>query len=116
MSTDASVLPWELTETERERVREMSKLMFGNADRLDVAIAVASAPDGVVSATDLQWKLQLANNRVGAQLRVLQRAGLLQEAPVSGPRRMRMFVRVESPFWDLCRAWYAEWSGVGASD
>lgn len=101
--------PAELDDATRERVRQKSKVLFGSSDRLLVAIAIALAPDGVVNATDLQWDLKLAANRVRTQLLALAELGLLVEGP-SGENGRRMFVRVSNPFWDVCVERYSSWT------
>ena len=60
----------------------------------------------MVNATDLQWELQLAANRVRAQLLSLSELGLLTEG-APGVNGKRMFVRAQSPFWTFSLEWYA---------
>jgi hypothetical protein len=112
MPDDRSALhPEHLDPQVRERVRQRSKAMFGNLDRLDVAVAVALSDDGLVNATDLSWSLRIANNRVRAQLVTLADLGLLQPAPLDGSGK-RHYLRIENPFWqtciELCREWVDE--------
>lgn len=102
--------PSQLSEQARERVRGRSKLLFGSADRLEVSVAIALADDGVANATDLQWDLHLAANRVRAQLLALTAAELLVEGP-PGVRGKRMFVRAESAFWPFCIESYTAAAG-----
>jgi hypothetical protein len=92
-----------------ERLRMRSKVLFGNMDRLVVAVAIAESPDGLVNATDLGWQLGLANNRVRAQLVAFADAGLLR-APPDGGGGKRWYVRLESPFWSACRHLASTWS------
>ncbi len=95
-------------------IRESSKTLFGNADVLQVAVAVARARDGIVNATDLSWELRIAVNRVSAQLTRLANAGLLVESPIAD--RKRWYSRVESPFWATCEWLYdtcVQHAGVG---
>jgi hypothetical protein len=99
--------PSELSDSRREFIRRRSKTLFGSSDRLEVAVAVALSSDGVVNATDLQWELRLAANRVRAQLLALSDAGVLVEAP-SGLSRKRMFVRGPSAFWGFCLELYSD--------
>ena len=98
--------PSELSAGERRRVARQSKKMFGQSDRLLVAVAVALSPDGVANATDLQWELHLAANRVRAQLLTLADLGVLSEGQ-EGLKGRRMFVRRPSPFWAFCLDGYA---------
>lgn len=106
MSTLQVPHPSELSGRARKRVRSRSKAMFGSSDRLEVAIAIALSPTGVVNATDLQWELQLAANRVRSQLLALADAGFVVEGP-RGENAKRMFVRAESEFWNFCRELYS---------
>jgi hypothetical protein len=92
-----------------DRRRARSKTLFGSMDRLDVAVAIAQSPDGVVNATDLSWQLKLANNRVRAQLLTLAEVGLLQASPDRSAGK-RFYIRLDSPFWDVCVAFATEWS------
>lgn len=105
-SGEASKVPIEALGDERVRVR--SKLLFGNMDRMAVAIAIAESPDGAVNATDLTWQLQLANNRVRAQLVAFAEVGLL-EAHLHDGDKKRWYTRVKSPFWATCQALVQDW-------
>jgi hypothetical protein len=95
----------------RERLREKSKLLLGNRDRLEVAVAVA-ASDGIVNATDISRQLDMANNRVRANLLAFAEAGLLDEPPPSHSGR-RWFIRRSTPFWSLCLELYDDWAHEG---
>jgi predicted transcriptional regulator len=88
-------------------LRERSKLVFGNRDRLEVATAIARHADGWVNATKLAAELGIVNNRVRAQLVALTEAGLLEASPPDD--RVRWYLRKESPFWDLCSALALDW-------
>ncbi|HEY1690339.1 MAG TPA: hypothetical protein VGF95_15905 [Solirubrobacteraceae bacterium] len=90
-------------DAQRELVRERSKHVFGNRDRLEVAVAIACSADGLVNATDLGAVLVgWPNNRIRAQLVALAKAGLLQAAPRNGPGRV-WYSREPSLFWEACR-------------
>lgn len=88
----------------------MSKLLFGNQDRLEVGVAVARSEDGLVNATDLGLELGIAQPRVRNQLVALEKAGLLDRMPRSGDVK-QWFLRRESPFWDACLVLYKDWGG-----
>jgi hypothetical protein len=109
-SASGTAAPGSLSDEQRGRIKFHSKLLFGSSDRLDVAVAVALSPDGAVNATDLSWDLQIANNRVRAQLLVLRDAGFLQEAPGDRGGR-RWFVRLDDPFWDFVLRHYENLCG-----
>ncbi|MGN6202573.1 MAG: ArsR family transcriptional regulator [Solirubrobacterales bacterium] len=88
----------------------MSKLLLGNQDRVEVGVAVARSEDGAVNATDLALELGIAQPRVRNQLLVLEKAGLLQRMPKSQDVK-QWFMRLESPFWNVCVVLYEDWGG-----
>ena len=98
--------PSDVEDRVRQQVRRRSKVLFGSSDRLEVSVAVALAKDGIVNATDLHWELMLAANRVRAQLLALAAADLVVET-APGLNGKRMFMRMDSPFWDFCLETYA---------
>jgi hypothetical protein len=83
------------------RVREHSKRMFGNQDRLEVAVAVARVALGRVNATDLSRDVALAVNRVRAQLLALEALGLLTTVPTDDGRRVFLRVDDTDRFWSF---------------
>jgi hypothetical protein len=91
-----------------DRLRERSKLVYGNRDRLQVAVAVARSDSGLVNATDLAEETGLVNTRVRAQLIAFAEAGLLEAMPPDAGKRW--YSRVESPFWRQCLDLAEEWS------
>jgi hypothetical protein len=100
--------PPNISGQEREHLRARSKALFGNRDRLEVAVAITLSPDGAVNATDLAKVTGLANNRVRNQLLVMAAAGLLAEMPPGGEHK-RWYVRQDSPFWQACLDLYEKW-------
>jgi hypothetical protein len=102
------IAPAALPEDVRQRVRMRSKGLFGNLDRLEVAAAIAASSDRLVNATDLQWDLKIATNRIRAQLVALRDLGLLR-GPMPDARK-RYYMRVESPFWECCLSLYNDWA------
>lgn len=97
-----------LSPAQKERLRDLSKIVFGNKDRLEVAVAVARSPDGVVNATDLHEEIGLAQSRVRNQLVAMAEARLLVVASSSTDVK-RWYRREDSPFWQLCCSLYDEW-------
>jgi DNA-binding IclR family transcriptional regulator len=81
-------------------LREKSKALFGNRDRLEVLAAIARSQDAAVNATDLALELGILNPRVRTQLIALAEAGLLAPAPTEDVKRW--YVKRESPFWGGC--------------
>ena len=97
-----------LSEEKRGRLRGLSKAVFGNRDRLEVAVAIARS-DGFVNATDLCRELDLAQSRIRNQLVALADVGLLVSASLGADERKRWYGRKTSPFWELCNVLYEEW-------
>jgi hypothetical protein len=96
---------------EREILREQSKQLFGNLDRLEVAVAVATSPLDSVNATDLCEVLPgWPNNRIRAQLIALARVDLLQVLPRDGSGRV-WYIRKPSLFWNACLELHERWGG-----
>jgi len=90
------------------RIREHSKRMFGNQDRLEVAVAITRVELGRVNATDLHHDTGIAVNRVRAQLLALESLGLL--AKTGNDNGKRVFTRVDRDdrFWSFAVGEYAD--------
>jgi hypothetical protein len=90
-------------------VREHSKRMFGNQDRLEVAVAITRVGLGKVNATDLHKDTDIAVNRIRAQLLALEALGLL--AKTGDENGKRMFERLDDHdrFWAFA---IGEYEGV----
>lgn len=95
---------------ERERLRERSKLVFGNKDRLEVIAAIAQNADDLISGTDLELEIGMSQSRVRKQLVALAEAGLLTAFPRSGDVR-RWYRRNDSPLWEFGLSLYEDWIG-----
>jgi hypothetical protein len=100
--------PTSLSKNAREHVRANSKVLLGNKDRLEVAVAIALSEDHAVNATDLADELRLVNSRVRTQLLAFAKVELLSEMPGGGELK-RWYVRQENPFWQFCLDLYLEW-------
>ena len=85
------------TET-REAIRARSKRLFGNADRLEVALAVARSA-GLVHAQELSNQLQISPPRVRSQLLAFVEAGIMRALPRDG--LVQNYERLEDPFWEF---------------
>ena len=85
-------------------VQRISKVLFGNQDRLIVAAAVAEAEPGSIYARSLAKEIGISDNRVSPQLHHLEAAGLLTRLPKLGGGPTVHYERRESTFWDLCIA------------
>ena len=87
-------------------MRDQSKRLFGNADRLEVAYAVARST-GLVHAQELADELRISPPRVRAQLLAFADAELLQILPRSGS--VQNYERLEDPFWTMIDALVEAW-------
>jgi DNA-binding MarR family transcriptional regulator len=92
-----------------DRVRWLSKLVLGNADRLEVAAAVARAEAGRLFARALADELRWADNRVQKQLKQFEAAGLLVALPSVGGERRVYYRRTDSAFWQAAPLLEQEW-------
>jgi hypothetical protein len=100
----------------REVVRDRSKLLFGNRDKLEVLSAIGGLTDQALCAADIESRVGLANNRVRAQLIILAKLGLLIALPRGRGERIQWYQRVPSPLWSASAALYEEWGQQSASD
>jgi len=98
----------EQTSASFEEALRVSRLLFGNQDRLLVAAAVAEAEAGSIYARNIAEQLGITDNRVAPQLASLERAGLLVRLPRVGGERRVYYERVASSFWELCASLTAE--------
>ena len=92
-----------------ERVRKLSRALFGGARyRIEIGAAIAEG-DGVVCIKDLADELGEAyedapgNGSVNTELKVLERAGLLERGPRSSSDRRVYLLRQNSRYWETCR-------------
>lgn len=86
---------------DRLATRELSKLLFGNRLRLEVAVAIANEASGSVYGRALAELLNVSDTQVLGELRRLQQAGLLRRSPSDSGDRRVLYQRVPSPFWQL---------------
>ncbi len=83
-------------------LRMRSEQLFGNPDRLAVAIAVARSDHNVIDVAGLQGVLGgWPSRRIWAQLNSLARAGLLEAVLADGAVEGR-YARKPTHFWDAC--------------
>ena len=80
-------------------LREHSKRMFGNQDRLEVAVAITRVELGRVNATDLHNEIKVATNRIRSQLLVMVELELLRPAGVENGKRIFERCNKNDPFW-----------------
>jgi DNA-binding MarR family transcriptional regulator len=86
----------------------LSRLLFGNQDRLLVAAVIADAEAGSIYARNIAEQIGITDNRVTPQLASLEGAGLLTRLPKFGGERRVYYERAESSFWTLCADLAAE--------
>jgi DNA-binding MarR family transcriptional regulator len=86
------------------RLQELSRILMGNQDRLPVTLAVAQMDPADLYGKAIADELKMSPNRVGAQLKVLEEAGLVLRLPKVGSERRQYFQRTKSSFWRLCEA------------
>jgi hypothetical protein len=88
----------------RRRTRERSRALFGGAQyRLEVGTSIAEG-DGIVCIKDLADELgdPPGIGSVNAELKVLERVGLLKRAPRERGERRVYLVRQPSAYWKFC--------------
>jgi hypothetical protein len=78
-------------------LRRLSSLLFGNADRIEVALYIASADNRTISAPDLAENLMMPPNRVRAQLLLFAHLGMLDPMPRTDGRAY--YMRRNDDFW-----------------
>jgi hypothetical protein len=93
----------------RAPLRERSRVLFGNADRLEVAIAVARSPSGVVHAQGLGNEVKITPPRVRAQLLAFVEAGVMRQLGRIG--QTVDYERIDGPFWRAVELLGEEWGG-----
>lgn len=108
--------PRDLSPKKLDTVREHSKKMFGNRDRLEVAVVVDRVELGRVNATDLNRAVDLAVNRIRSQLLALESLGLLRRTGNEQNKRMFEQVNPEDRFWKFAAEEYGEIVGEAEAE
>jgi hypothetical protein len=98
--------PRELPHDALLAVREHSKRMFGNQDRLEVAVGITRVELGKVNATDLHRDIDVAVNRIRTQLLALDSLALVSKTGNEDGKRMFMQVDRNDRFWKFAVAEY----------
>lgn len=83
----------------RDHVRRISKLLFGNRLRLETAAAIATDPGEALYARALAQRLDINDNQAAAELKTLERAGLLERVPHDAGGPTVLYRRVPSAYW-----------------
>ena len=79
-------------------LRALSRAAFGQTYRLEVMLAVADSPDGIVNLTDLAHELNQPTSNIQAPLRCLVDLGLISAAP-QGDSKRKHYIRNPSAAW-----------------
>jgi hypothetical protein len=89
--------------SDTETARERSKALFGAQYRVEVGAAIARG-DGLVCIKDLADELggPPGVGSVNAELRVLERSGLLVRGPRDRSSRKVYLLRQPSSYWEVC--------------
>lgn len=89
------------------QLRNRSKRLYGNADRLQVAYAVATS-SGLVHAQELADALSISPPRVRTQLLAFVNAGVMALLPRSG--HVQNYERIDDPFWSATVSFVEAWT------
>jgi len=73
--------------------------MFGDQDRLEVAIAITSVETGKVNPTDLHREIDVAVNRIRSQLLAMVELQLLRKVGIENGKRIFETRDPEDLFW-----------------
>lgn len=84
------------------QLRSLSRSAFGQAYRLEVMLAIAESPDGLVTQSELAQQLGVSVSNVQGPVASLVSCGLLTEMP-RGDSRSRYLLRNRSAAWDWAR-------------
>lgn len=88
-----------MTGGDLERLRCLSRSAFNQTYRLEVMLAIADSPDGLVTQSELAAQLGVAVSNVQAPVASLVSCGLLTEMP-RGDSRSRYLMRNRSAAWE----------------
>ncbi|UUV28699.1 transcriptional regulator [Amycolatopsis roodepoortensis] len=92
-----------MSEDRLGNLRALSQAAFGQRYRLELMLAVADSPDGIVCLTDLARSLDISISNLQQPLKALVTTGLLSPLPVTESRR-KFYIRNPSSAW----AWASE--------
>lgn len=84
------------------RLRERSRVAFGQAYRLEVMLAIADTEGGIVSLGEIAKSLDLSPSQIQKPFADLKQLGLIAELPAADSRR-KFCIRQPSPAWDWAR-------------
>jgi hypothetical protein len=95
----------------QDLARKLSKALFGNSHRVEIAAAVGRASTELVTAHDIALELGISDNLVGSQLKSFVHSGVMDDFPGVEGQRYRYFRRLENPYWDVAQNMLNHWLG-----
>ena len=85
-----------------ERVKDLSKALFGNRHQLEIACAIADEKSGIFTATTLSAATGVPHNLVGPILSKFAGIGTITVAPNVRSSSSKYYSRNECDFWGAC--------------
>jgi DNA-binding IclR family transcriptional regulator len=102
-------------DADRTDLRRLSRQAFGQAYRLELMLAVARQPDGLVSLSELATSLGVAPSNLQIPLKSLVETGLISELP-KGDSRRKFYLRNDSAAWAWAQELHDQVTGIDAFD
>ena len=85
-----------------QALRQLSRDAFGQTYRLEIMLAVAESPDGLICLTDLAQELGIPTSNVQLALQSLLKTDLVAKLP-RGDSRRKHYIRNPSAAWEWAR-------------
>jgi hypothetical protein len=85
-----------------DQIRDLSKGLFGNRYRLEIAAEIAQLDGDLFHAKELADNLGIAHNVVSEQLKSFVDVGVCEDIPSVRGQRHRFFRRLDSKYWSGC--------------
>jgi DNA-binding MarR family transcriptional regulator len=85
-----------------QEIRAVSEVMFKQRYRLELMVAIAEDPSGLVCLTDIAKQLDVTPSNLQGPIKDLKRAGLLTPMPKGDSRRL-FYRRNPSHAWAFAR-------------
>jgi hypothetical protein len=83
-------------------VRQLSKVLYGNRYRLEIAAAIGLLDTDVFHAKEVADGLGMPHNVVSQQIKCFVEVGVCEDMPAIDGHRNRYFRRLDSPYWQGC--------------
>jgi hypothetical protein len=84
--------------------RHLSKCLFGNSYRLEIAAQIAGLSTDLTHAKELSDFLRIPANVVSKQLHAFVLAGVMESIDQIPGQRFRYFRRLSHPYWELAKS------------